>query len=81
MVKVTTLANNRHHYEVDHVENYNDFLKWLMYEIEEEECSVSYAGYIFHFYTVIERQQFALGFRVAWEVIDDNYLEKSNGRH
>ncbi len=81
MVVVSQLNGDKIHYEVDEVDNFNDFLKWLMYELEEEDITISYSGYLFHFRTTAERHQFGLGFRVAWEVIDDKYLERSSGRH
>jgi hypothetical protein len=71
MVTISKLNGDKICYEVDAVDDFNEFLYWLMYKVEDEECGLSYNGYLFHFTTAIERQQFALGFRVAWEVLED----------
>jgi len=79
MIKIQTLdANGRPHYDVDNVENFNHFLDWL-YDLGDDDCSISFNGNLHRFRTREERLQFVFGCQAAWVFIDDDYLKKSNG--
>jgi len=81
MVVVSQLMdNNKIHYEIGQVDNFNDLLYWLQHYEGEPDFSLSIGGYLFHFRTHEERFQFAFGFQAAWNLIDDNYLNLNGGK-
>lgn len=77
MTTLATLIDNIMHYEVDNVEDYNNFLEWLR-AVEEQNISVSVFGYCYHFRTYEERMQYIFGFEAAWELAFDGKLPIDN---
>ena len=63
-------------YEVDHIDNFKDFLSWLQ-KLEIEDFSLSAFGYMVHFKTYEERIHYMFGFQTAWDLAWDGILPVS----